>query len=99
MSKKRNKKVMLQKEFKIMIASDNHLGYKEKDHNRQSDSFAGFEEVLQHARTQSVDLVLLGGDLFDTINPTPKSMHEAYQIFNRNIFGNPSLKDDFTLQL
>lgn len=32
--------------FNIMIATDNHLGYKENDKVRANDSFAAFEEVL-----------------------------------------------------
>ena len=36
--------------FKIMIASDIHLGYMEKDPVRGDDSFLAFEEVLHRAK-------------------------------------------------
>lgn len=32
--------------FNIMISTDNHLGFKENDKIRHSDSFLGFQEVL-----------------------------------------------------
>ena len=33
--------------FKILLSTDNHLGYKEDDPIRGNDSYASFEEVLQ----------------------------------------------------
>ena len=50
--------------FEILITTDNHLGYKEKDSIIGEDSFNAFEECLQIANQQGVDFVLLGGDLF-----------------------------------
>jgi len=35
--------------FKILVATDNHLGYLEKDPVRGDDSFNAFEEILQQA--------------------------------------------------
>lgn len=46
--------------FKIMIATDNHLGYNEKDPVRGDDSFLAFEEILQHANEHQVLRVMLG---------------------------------------
>jgi double-strand break repair protein MRE11 len=50
--------------FKIIIATDNHLGYQEDDKIRGNDSFYSFNEVLQVAEQSKADFVLLGGDLF-----------------------------------
>jgi len=50
--------------FKIMVATDHHLGYKEQDQFTGNDSFESFEECLQHAHALQSDFVLLGGDLF-----------------------------------
>ncbi|KAJ1553914.1 Double-strand break repair protein mre11a [Cladochytrium tenue] len=36
--------------FRILVATDNHLGFMEKDPVRGGDSFAAFEEILQIAR-------------------------------------------------
>jgi double-strand break repair protein MRE11 len=41
--------------LKILVATDNHLGYNEKDVLRGDDSFKTFEEILQIARSHSVD--------------------------------------------
>jgi double-strand break repair protein MRE11 len=38
----------------VLIATDNHLGYLERDPVRGNDSFAAFEEILIHAAKQNV---------------------------------------------
>ena len=53
-----------------MISTDNHLGYKEKHPYRGNDSFEAFEEVLKIAKHNSVDFLILGGDLFDNTDPS-----------------------------
>lgn len=40
--------------LRIMISTDNHLGYAEKDPIRGNDSFAAFEEVLVLAKYHNV---------------------------------------------
>ena len=40
--------------IKILITSDNHVGYAEKDEIRGGDSFTSFEEVLKIARDEKV---------------------------------------------
>lgn len=40
--------------FTIMVASDVHLGYLEKDPVRGEDSFLAFEEVLKEAKEREV---------------------------------------------
>jgi double-strand break repair protein MRE11 len=37
-------------EFKILVSTDNHLGYKEKHKTRNLDSFNAFDEVLKIAK-------------------------------------------------
>ena len=56
--------------FKILISSDNHLGYKENDKEIGDDSFRVFDEMLETANSQQVDIVLLGGDLFHEHRPS-----------------------------
>lgn len=36
--------------FRIVISTDNHLGYKENNHLRGNDSFDALEEILQVAK-------------------------------------------------
>jgi double-strand break repair protein MRE11 len=40
--------------LRIMVSTDNHLGYAEKDPVRGLDSFAAFEEVLYLAKRHKV---------------------------------------------
>ena len=40
--------------IKILITSDNHVGYNEKDQIRSGDSFHTFEEVLKIAADEKV---------------------------------------------
>lgn len=40
--------------MRILVATDNHLGYLEKDPIRGEDSFVTFEEILQCATREKV---------------------------------------------
>jgi double-strand break repair protein MRE11 len=42
-----------------LVATDNHLGYLEKDPIRGEDSFVTFEEILQTALKEQVRIVSL----------------------------------------
>ena len=61
--------------LRILLSTDNHLGYLERDPIRGRDSFAAFEEVLSLARMHGVDMVLLSGDLFHDNKPSRKTLH------------------------
>eukprot|EP00842_Homolaphlyctis_polyrhiza_P000470 jgi/Hompol1/1423/HPOL_001384-RA len=73
--------------FRILIATDNHLGYLEKDPVRGADSFVAFEEILALARSSEVDMVLLGGDLFHDNKPSQKSFHSAISLLRQYCLG------------
>lgn len=73
--------------FKILVASDIHIGYNEKDSIRGEDSFNAFEEVMQIARDRQVDFVLLGGDLFHDNKPSPKCMFFATETLRKYCLG------------
>src|SRR5699024_8433727 len=64
-------------QFKILIASDVHLGFAERHHLRADDSFRTFEEVLQAAGKHDVDLILLAGDLFHVNKPSIPTINRA----------------------
>jgi double-strand break repair protein MRE11 len=40
--------------FKILVATDCHLGYMEKDEVRRDDSFVAFEEIFEQAKQHRV---------------------------------------------
>ena len=69
-----------------MIATDNHMGFREKE-QIGVDSFDSFEEVLELANQQKVDFVLLGGDLFHDHRPSASTYFKASKIFNEHVFG------------
>lgn len=66
--------------IRIMVATDNHLGYGEKDAVRGEDSFTAFEEILEMAVAEDVDMILLGGDLFHDAVPSQNSIYKCVQI-------------------
>jgi len=55
--------------IKILISTDNHIGYAEKDEVRANDSLIAFEEVLQLAQKNDVDMILLGKRCYNAIAP------------------------------
>ncbi|XP_053665023.1 double-strand break repair protein MRE11 [Anopheles marshallii] len=81
--------------IKILVASDIHLGFKEKDQLRGDDSFIAFEEVLQHALEHEVDAILLGGDLFDAANPSTKTLDRCFRLLKTHLLGDKPIKLEF----
>ena len=71
----------------IIIASDVHLGYGEKDPIRGDDSFNSFEEVLAIALERNVDMVLLAGDLFHDNKPSRKCLMRCMQLLRDYCLG------------
>lgn len=67
-------------EIKILISTDNHLGYLENHPIRGDDSFRAFEEVLQLAKANQVDMVLLGGDLFHDSQPSHATLTKTMKL-------------------
>jgi double-strand break repair protein MRE11 len=65
--------------MKLLLATDNHVGYLERDPIRGKDSFRAFEEILQIANEKKVDMILLGGDLFHDNKPSRYCMYTIMQ--------------------
>lgn len=65
-----------------------HQGVWEKDDVRGQDSFRSFEEVLDLAKEQDADMVLLGGDLFHENKPS-----RATLVRTMDILANACLND------
>ncbi|KAJ1643863.1 meiotic recombination, partial [Coemansia asiatica] len=79
----------------ILVATDNHLGYLERDPIRGQDSFDAFSEILQLAQAYKVDMVLLGGDLFHDNKPSRKSLHQALSLFRKYCLGNKPVSVEY----
>ncbi|KAF9955940.1 Double-strand break repair protein mre11a [Mortierella alpina] len=84
--------------FSILVATDNHLGYLEKDPVRGDDSFEAFEEILEiaakseaslvvHSAKLEVDMILLGGDLFHDNKPSRKTMYITTKLLRKYCMG------------
>ncbi|KAJ2743223.1 meiotic recombination [Coemansia sp. BCRC 34301] len=71
----------------ILIATDNHLGYLERDPIRGQDSFHAFSEIMELARLRKVDMVLLGGDLFHDNKPSRRCLHQALTTLRQACLG------------
>lgn len=63
--------------FRILLATDNHIGYAERDPIRGQDSFQTFREILEIAKQREVDFVLLAGDLFHENRPSRECLHQV----------------------
>ena len=73
--------------FRILLATDNHLGYAEKDPIRGDDSFETFNEILEIATKNKVDFVLLGGDLFHENRPSLNTLHTTISLLRKHCMG------------
>lgn len=71
----------------VLIATDNHLGYAEKDVLRANDSFSTFEEILRIAKERQVDCMLLGGDLFHENKPSRRTLHRTLELLRHYCMG------------
>ncbi|PON55870.1 DNA double-strand break repair protein Mre, partial [Parasponia andersonii] len=70
--------------LRILVATDCHLGYMEKDEIRRHDSFQAFEEICSIAVQKKVDFLLLGGDLFHENKPSRTTLVKAIEILRRH---------------
>ncbi|KAI8557735.1 hypothetical protein RHMOL_Rhmol04G0032800 [Rhododendron molle] len=70
--------------LRILVATDCHLGYMEKDEIRRHDSFQAFEEICSIAEQKQVDFLLLGGDLFHENKPSRSTLVKAIEILRRH---------------
>ncbi|XP_013792884.2 double-strand break repair protein MRE11-like [Limulus polyphemus] len=81
--------------MKVLIATDCHLGYAERDAVRGNDSFVTFEEILSTANTENVDIILLGGDLFHDNKPSRKTLHTCMQLLRKYCMGDKPVNIEF----
>lgn len=104
--------VSLEDTFRILVATDIHLGYAENDQQRSkrnilflymlnniyfteyylkfivgNDCFIAFEEILQLAKLQEVDFILLGGDLFHENKPSTVCLQKCLSLLRKYCMG------------
>lgn len=73
--------------IRILVATDSHVGYNERDPERGDDSWRSFHEVMCLAKEHDVDMVLLAGDLFHENKPSRKSMYQVMRSLRMNCYG------------
>ncbi|XP_014273962.1 double-strand break repair protein MRE11 [Halyomorpha halys] len=81
--------------FKIMIATDIHLGVNEKNGIIGNDSFVTFEEILKISRDKEVDFILLGGDLFHENIPSTQCLHKCLSLLRKYTMGDKPITVSF----
>ena len=78
--------------FRILIATDNHLGVHERDPIRKNDSFIAFREILETAKKEKVDALFLGGDLFDQNKPSRETLVQTMDVLREYVFGDDPIE-------
>lgn len=73
--------------IRILLATDNHVGYLERDPVRGDDAVRTFEEIVLLAKEHDVDAMVLSGDLFHENKPSRKSMHQVASILREHCLG------------
>ena len=81
--------------MKILVATDLHLGYCEKDGRRGNDTLNTFEEILKLAEENSVDFILLGGDLYHENKPSRKTLHRSMELLRKYCMGDRPCEVEF----
>ncbi|KAJ7076421.1 Mre11 DNA-binding presumed domain-containing protein [Mycena epipterygia] len=73
--------------IRIMLATDNHIGYMERDPIRGQDSINTFREILQLAVKHDVDFILLAGDLFHENKPSRDCLYKTIALLREFTLG------------
>ncbi|XP_018578438.1 double-strand break repair protein MRE11 [Anoplophora glabripennis] len=81
--------------FNILVATDIHLGFEEKDPIRDQDTFDTLEEILQIADAEQVDFILLGGDLFHHAQPSPYCIYRCTELLKKYCLGDRPVEIEF----
>lgn len=81
--------------FRILVASDVHLGFMENDLIRGNDSFVTFEEILTIARDENVDFILHGGDLFHENKPSRHTLHACLALLRQYCMGDKAVNFEY----
>lgn len=81
--------------FKILLVTDIHLGFAERDPVRGNDSLVTFEEILEKSQEHNVDLILMGGDLFHENKPSRQIMHGCLTLLRKYCMGDRPIQFEF----
>lgn len=65
--------------MKVLHTADWHIGRTIRGRSRHEEQAAVLEEIVELARSEEVDLVLVAGDQFDTSSPSPEAERLVYR--------------------
>lgn len=65
--------------MRMLHTSDWHVGKKIRGHSRHDEHVAVLDEIVRIAQSESVDVVLVAGDLFETASPPPDAEALVYR--------------------
>jgi double-strand break repair protein MRE11 len=77
--------------FRILVVTDTHLGYMERDPIRGNDSFTTWEECLKQAVALKVDFILHGGDFFHDNKPSRRTLFRTMELLRKYCFGEKNI--------
>ncbi|KAG6333585.1 hypothetical protein ID866_5501 [Astraeus odoratus] len=78
--------------IRILLATDNHIGYLERDPVRGQDSINTFKEILQLAIKHDVDFILLAGDLFHENRPSRDCLYQVIALLRQYTLGDKPIQ-------
>lgn len=78
--------------IRILLATDNHIGYMERDPIRGQDSINTFKEILQLAVKHDVDFILLAGDLFHENRPSRDCLYQVIGLLRQYTMGDKPIQ-------
>ncbi|KAI6020096.1 Metallo-dependent phosphatase-like protein [Pisolithus microcarpus] len=78
--------------IRILLATDNHIGYMERDPIRGQDSINTFKEILQLAVKHDVDFILLAGDLFHENRPSRDCLYQVIGLLRQYTMGDKPIE-------
>ncbi|OUS47171.1 Mre11 protein [Ostreococcus tauri] len=78
--------------LRVLVATDTHLGFAERDAVRKDDAFAAFEEIFRHAREQKCDCVFMAGDVFDVNKPSRETLVRCMDVLREATRGDGAVR-------
>lgn len=81
--------------IRVLITTDNHVGYNENDAIVGDDSWKTFHEVMTTAQDYNVDMVLQSGDLFHVNKPSKKSIYQVMKTLRMCCMGDRPCELEF----
>lgn len=71
--------------MKFLHTSDWHIGKPLRNHKRDDEYEAALAEVLDIAKREQIDCVLVAGDVFDSVAPPPEAERLVFEFFRELI--------------